>query len=180
MKTKLFVFIILIVATGCQSLKFDRYPAEKQIVFPQELQGTYLYVHKSDNKSDTDTIVVYRDSYKTIESGQSTIKALDAENVFSIYNEHYFLFMKNESFWIGFEIQKHKKGLLLHPIVNPTKNSRKKDEKILNKYFDDVKVVTNDSKLSKGTFSLKMNEENLLKYMKRNKRFAIKLIQVKE
>lgn len=180
MKIKLLILLIIVVATGCQSLKFDRYPGEKQSAFPQELQGTYLYIHESNNKSDTDTIIVSKNSYSTIESGIKTLKVLDTENVFSTYSSRNFYFMKNESNWIGFEIKKYRKGLLLVPIINPTKKSTKRDERILNKYFEEVKLVSNKSELSKGTFSVKMNEDNLLKYIKKNNRFSIKLIQVLE
>ncbi len=180
MKIKLLILLIIVVATGCQSLKFDRYPGEKQSAFPQELQGTYLYIHESNNKSDTDTIIVSKNSYSAIESGITTLKVLDAENVFSTYSSKYFYFMKNESNWIGFEIKKHKKGLLLVPIINPTKKSTKRDEKILNKYFEEVKLVSSSNTLENSTFSVKMNEENLLKYSKKINRFSIKLIQVIE
>jgi hypothetical protein len=180
MKIKLLILLIIVVATGCQSLKFDRYPGEKQSSFPQELQGKYLYIHESNNKSDTDTIIVSKSTYSTIESGITTLKVLDAENVFSTVNASYFYFTKNESNWIGFEIKKQKEGLILIPIINPTKKSTKRNQKILNKYFEDVKLVSKSNNLENSTFSVKMNEENLLKYIKKINRFSIKLIQVKE
>jgi hypothetical protein len=178
MRNALVLFLSVIIFSSCQSLKFDRYPGNVLAEIPGEFQGSFIYVHDNKNASDTDTIVIASKYYSTIENGKTVKTVLDSANVFSQYGSNYFLFMKSEPYWIGFLVYKKDRDLFLAPFISPTKNNSKKDLRVLNKYFEEVNKVKGKTQLESETYSMKMNEENLLKYIKKHKRFTIKLIHL--
>jgi hypothetical protein len=178
MRNTLVLFLSVIIFSSCQSLKFDRYPGKVLAEIPGEFQGSFLSVHDNNNASDTDTIVIERRHYSIIENGKTVKTVLDSVTVFSQYGSNYFLFMKSDTYWTGFLVYKKDRDLFIAPFISPTKNNSKKDLRVLNKYFEDVKKVKGKTQLESETYSVKMSEENLLKYIKKHKRFTIKLIHL--
>lgn len=180
MKLKLYIFLIAIIFTGCQSIKFDKYPGKALDEFPSDIQGKYKYIPSGNTDKDTVIIFISKNSYSILGESQTSINFLDSSNVFSEYKQNKFMFVKDGEYWSGFNIKKGKKGLIIIPFLSPKGNNISKNSKFLSKYFSNVTWVPSTNKLESGTFSASMNEDNLLKYIRKNKRYSMNLIQVKE
>lgn len=180
MKFKLQIVLLLLIFTSCQSIKFDRYPGKILTEFPEKYQGKYLYILKDKSLNDTVTVVISKSAYSIVGKSNTSIQALDSNNVFSSYGDYEFMFIKDGGFWSGFNIKKNKKGLMVTPFLSPSGTNFNKNKKVLKKYFENVNWIKSTNKMENGTFSANMNEANLIKYIRKNKRYSIKLIAVKE
>lgn len=180
MKLKLYILYILLIFTSCQSIKFDRYPGKMLSEIPEKYQGKYLYILKDKSSNDTVTVFVSKSSFSIIGKSNTSIQFLDSNNVFSNFNNHDFIFVKDGDFWSGFNIEKSKKGLNVVPFLSPSGTNFNKNKQVLSKYFDNVNWIKSTNKMENGTFSAKMNEANLIRYIRKNKRYSIKLLQVKD
>lgn len=180
MKNKLHILWLLLIFTSCQSIKFDRYPGKMLTEIPDVYQGKYLYVLKDKSLNDTVTVFVSKSSFSIIGKSNTSIQFLDTNNVFSNYNYHDFMFVKDGEFWSGFNIEKSNKGINVIPFLSPTGTNFNKNKKVLSKYFNNVNWIKSTNKMESGTFSANMNEDNLLKYIRKNRRFSIKLLEVKD
>ncbi len=174
----LLVSFFALMGIGCQSIKFDRYPGTPMAEFPENIRGKYVSGGKLAN--DTVTVWISKDSYTIYDNHQTSVNFLDSNHVYSMYKNNYFLFAKEEGYWLGFHITKNKKGIGALQIAVPTKGNIDERRKAVGKYFSDVKCDDNTKILDMITCTAKMDENSLLKYVKKNKRNTIKLIQVKE
>jgi hypothetical protein len=66
------------------------------------------------------------------------------------------------------------------PFVIPTSSDSVKVKKSLSKYFTNVVCVPSTNKIEGETYFADMNEKSLLKYIRKNKRYKMNLIQDKE
>lgn len=180
MKIKLLIVSLVVVLSGCQALKFDRYPGNAIPNFSEELQGTYIIIDNIKNLSDTDTLTIT--PYTILENGESIFDLVDTQYVVSVYKSDYFLFINRAQFWMGCVLQKNENELIVTPILNPNpkKSNSRRNFRILKRYFDNVNMLTNKEKINVDGFSVKMDEEQLLKYLKKYDKSSIKLIQLVE
>lgn len=177
-KLSYLLLCIAFVGFGCQSIKFDRYPGEALKEFPENMRGKYVSGGKLVN--DTVTVWISKDSYTIYDNHETSINFLDSNHVYSVYKNNYFLFAKEEGAWLGFHITKNRKGIGALQIAVPSKGDLASKRNAVSKYFADVKCDENTKILDMITCTAKMDESSLLKYVKKNKRNTIKLIQVKE
>lgn len=178
MKVNLIIVSLVFVLSGCQALKFDRYPGNAIPKFSEELQGKYIIIDNSKHLSDTDTITIA--PYIILENGKAIFNLADTQFVVSVYKSNYFLFTKREQFWMGCVLRRNDTELIVTPILKPNKSNSRRDFRILKRYFDHVTRITNKDKMSEEGFSVKMDEENLLQYLKKYDKSSIKLIQLIE
>ncbi len=180
MKVALYSILIALVLSSCQSIKFDRYPGEVMNEFPEDLRGKYTHIMKNNNTYDTVSVYISKDAYTIYNNTETAIDFLDSTHVFSAYQNNYFLFVKEDAYWSGYSVKKNKAGITVLNISVPSKGDNKKKLKNLSKYFENVFLVKTTSVVGGVECTAKMNEENLLRYIKRNKRNKMNLIQVKE
>lgn len=180
MKLILYSILVALTISSCQSINFDRYPGTAMQEFPENLRGKYTNVMKNNNTYDTISVYISKDAYTIYNNSETAIDFLDSTHVFSNYQNNYFLFVKENAFWSGYSVKKNKNGITVLNISIPNKGDNNKKIKYISKYFDDVKLAKTTSVVGGVECTAKMNEENLLKYLKRNKRNKMNLIQVKE
>ncbi len=180
MKFTLYSIFIVLVLSSCQSIKFDRYPGTAMQEFPENLRGKYTSVMKNNSSFDTISVYISKDAYTIFNNKETEIDFLDSMHVFSEYQHNYFLFVKEDAYWSGYSVKKNKKGITVLNISVPNKGDHAKNLKLLSKYFTDVKLTKTSSVVGGVECTAKMDEKNLLKYLKKNKRNKMNLIQVKE
>lgn len=180
MKNIVYAFLVGVIFSSCQSIKFDRYPGEALQNFPEEFRGKYSHIMKTGSSYDTINVIVSKDAYTIFDRKETAIDFLDSNHVFSKYNDNYFLFLKDEGYWSGYAVKKSKNELVVLSIALPNKGDNTQKVKKVSKYFADVKCVKTLNVLNTVDCTAKMDEKSLLKYIKKNKRNKMKLIQVKE
>lgn len=179
-KLKYILVLIAIIASSCSSLKFDRYAGTSLNEFPEDYRGKYINTDISLN--DTDTLVLYisANSFSLIDEKQTSIEFLDENTVFTKYKKQHFIFMNDNGYWSGFAVNKKENKISMIPLTGPLKNDTIKDTKILSRYFQEVKVLKGINSLEKPSYVVKMNDDKLLKYIKRIKKHKVVFTQVQE
>ncbi len=180
MRNIVYYLLLAIVFASCQSIKFDRYPGEALQSIPEEFRGKYTHIMKNGSSFDTISVYISKDAYTIFNKKETAIDFLDSTHVFSSYKNNYFLFVKNEGYWSGYSVKKKKSELTVLNISVPNRGDNIRKVKVISKYFADVKCVKTSSMLNMVECTAKMDEKNLLKYIKKNKRNKMKLIQAKE
>lgn len=179
-KLKYILALIVIIASSCSSLKFDRYAGQSLEQFPEEYRGKYINADLSLN--DTDTLVLYisSNSYSVIDNKQTSIDFLDEKHVFTVYKKQHFIFINEDNYWSGFAVNKKANKISMIPLTGPLKNDTIRDAKILKRYFQEVRVIKGINNLEKSGYFVEMNEDKLLKYIKRIKKHKVIFTQVKD
>lgn len=181
MKNIIFCLFLLVILNSCQTIKFDRYPGTTMPEFPENMRGKYnVIVKKSGTHPDTATIYVSKNSYTIYDDKNTAIDFLDSSHVLSSYDNNYFLFVKKENYWSGYFVEKKKYGLSVLNIAVPSKGSDSKRLKMVSRYFSGVKCEKTNNLFDIIECTAKMDENGLMKYIKKNRRNKVKLIQVKE
>lgn len=177
MKKVLFYISVLILASGCQALKFDRYAGVEQKEIPESYRGKYEAFNKTFGP-DTTVVWVGKTSYTQIDKEKTEIYFLDSTHVFSVYKGSDFLSIKEEDGrWTSFYVRKNNNDILLTPIVVEGKIKHK--HTFLKKYFSEVDTVSGKSNLQdKTSYNVKMNEEELVNYLKKIKKQNLTLKKV--
>lgn len=88
--------------------------------------------------------------------------------------------MNDNGYWSGFAVNKKENKISMIPLTGPLKNDTIKDTKILSRYFQEVKVLKGINSLEKPSYAVKMNDDKLLKYIKRIKKHKVVFTQVQE
>lgn len=177
MKNFILSILTIVLFSSCQSIKFDRYPGEAKSEFPENIRGKYTKIIKNGNSADTVSVYIAKDSYTIYNSKETAIDFLDSEHVFSTYNDYSFLFLKEDNFWQGYSVEKTANGISVLHISVPNKGDYLKNIKYVSKFFDDVKCIKTSNVVDIIECTAKMDEKKLLKYIKKNKRNKINLIQ---
>lgn len=180
MKALFYTLVLAVVLSSCQSVKFNRYPGEALPEFPENFRGKYTSISKSTLGIDTVSVWISTNAYTIFNAKETTIDFLDSLHVFSKYQKNYFLFVKESNYWSGFAVARTKKGMEVIPFAIPASSDSLKVIKSLGKYFSNVVCVPSTNKIEGETYYADMNEKSLLKYIKKNKRYKLNLIQVKE
>lgn len=113
--------------------KFDRYPGQAQLVFPEQMIGTYYLVAPSNivgkKTINTDTLfysitqtsVIIKDSSKT------EVKPLSSNQVLSLVQNKYFVLsnkdIEDPDYWNCMVHVVDKKSLTIYPAVDESKNT---------------------------------------------------------
>lgn len=179
-KLKYILVLVVIIASSCSSLRFDRYAGKALETFPEEYRGKYINTDISLN--DTDTLILYisSNSYSLIDNKQTNIDFLDDKHVFSVYKKQHYIFINENDYWSGFAVNKKENKISMVPLTGPLKNDTIRDAKILKRYFQEVQVIKGVNNLEKASYAVKMNEDKLLKYTKRIKKHKVVFTQVQE
>lgn len=177
MKNIIFSIITIVFLGSCQSIKFDRYPGEAKAEFPENIRGKYTKIIKNGSDADTVSVYIAKDSYTIYNTKETAIDFLDSEHVFSVYNNNSFLFLKEDNFWLGYAVEKTTNGISVLHIAVPSKGDYVKNIKYVSRFFDDVKCVKTSNVVDIVECTAKMDEKRLLKYIKKNKRNKINLVQ---
>jgi hypothetical protein len=169
-------FVIVWVLSACQPLKFDRYAGTVQNEIPEKYRGKYEFFNRTLSP-DTSTIWIGKNSYTQIDKDHTEIYFLDSINVFSSYKNYDFLSRKDDDKWTSFHVRKKKENILLIPIIVEGKVKNKYS--FLKKYFSEVdtipgKIVAPD----KSSYNVKMNEDELVKYVNKIKKQSLTLKKV--
>jgi len=180
MKNLVYYILLAFVFASCQSIKFDRYPGEAMQSIPENYRGKYTHIMKSASGLDTISLYIAKDAFTIFDKKETSIEFLDSNHVFSNYKNNYFLFVKDEAYWSGYSLQKNKNKLTVLSISVPNKGDNVQKVKKISKYFADVKCIKTNNMLNMVDCTAKMDEKNLLKYIKKNKRNKLKFIQEQE
>lgn len=180
MRKIVYAFLLGVIFSSCQSIKFDRYPGEALQTIPEEYRGKYTHIMKNGTTFDTINLYVSKDAYTIFDKKETAIDFLDSNHVFSKYNDNYFLFIKDEGYWSGYSVKKENKELIVLNISMPSKGNSTQKVKAVSKYFADVKCIKTNNVINAVECTAKMDEKSLLKYIKKNKRNKMKLTQVIE
>jgi hypothetical protein len=166
-KTYLLCLAVLLTMTACQPLRFDRFPGEAQQEIPEAYRGKYVFYNK-DLLADTTTVYIGKNSFTQIQKDNTRIDFLDEQHVFSAYKQQSFYFSQENERWSGFFIGKSGDDVIVTPIIVTKDN--KNPERTLRKYFPDVRMVEDTGRLEKQSYYVRMDEEGLMKYMKKLKK----------
>ena len=180
MKAIFYTLVLGIVLSSCQSVKFNRYPGEALPEFPENFRGKYTSINKNTFGADTVSVWIATNAYTIFNAKETTIDFLDSLHVFSKYQKNYFLFVKENEYWSGFAVARTKKGMEIIPFAIPASSDSTKVKKSLSKYFTNVFCIPSTNKIEGETYFADMNEKSLLKYIRKNKRYKMNLIQDKE
>lgn len=166
---------LAIFISGCQLLRFDRYPGTATTEIPQTYCGTYQLIDKRHIKpNDTVIVIVDKYSYTQIEKNKKTVTFLDSTHIFSTFQNHHFLFEKEADYWIGFSVAKKGNNLSLIPLI-PSRKAKDK-LKLLKKYFDNVELVKGtqlidgEEQIDDSYYKVRMDEDQLLRYLSKLKK----------
>lgn len=179
MRKLLILLIGIAIFASCSPVRFDRYAGTAKSEIDSKYIGTYMNADISVNDSDTVMLYISSKSYTISDRSETSIEFLDEEHVFSTYKNTDFIFIKENGAWSGFVLKKKSEKLTLIPIVAPSKRDTLKDAKVLNKYFDNVKVLSTKSSIDKYSYSASMDEKMLLKYINKIKKHKVVFTQVK-
>lgn len=171
MKLRILIGVLAVITfSGCQSLLFDRYPGTVQSEFPEQMRGRYEFY---DQVLAPDTVDFYvgKNSFTQMNKDEVKITFLDPEDILSVYKNQYFLFRKEQDRWAGIALKYTANEIQLIPIDAANKK--------YTKYFSDVKLVEDPQNKEVKNYQVKMNEEELMKYLKKrkNKQFVLKRVE---
>jgi hypothetical protein len=176
MKNTLLLSFILLSFAACQPLRFDRYEGTSLKEIPEKYIGKYEFFNKTLSP-DTAIIWIGKKSYTQINASKTEINFLDSTHVFSTYKNYDFLSHKEDGRWVSFYVKKKGDNIVVTPIVVSRKVKNKKA--FLEKYFSKVDTTGSTGKdIEKSSFSVKMNEEELLRYLKKIKKESLTLKKV--
>jgi hypothetical protein len=147
--------------------KFDRYPGQAQLVFPEQMIGTYYLVIPSSvvgkKNMSTDTLfynitqtsVIIKDSTKT------EVKQLGSTQVLSLVQNKYFVLsnkdIEDPDYWNCMVHVVDKKSLTIYPAIDESKNTD------LKKFFKPKFIRLNNN--NDSVFVYEMHDANFIQYV---------------
>lgn len=156
-KNKFLLFVVFaFVASSCNMAHFNRFPGTKLDQVPTQ----YLGFYEDPTGKDTSTILVLPNSWVEFGTKPKTHPIGDSM-VISEYKKNHFISFRNESnpYWEVYLAKQNKKMLYLYPaLYSPT------GEKKLQHLAKHISPKMD----ADSTYWFEMNEEELLKYFKKN------------
>jgi hypothetical protein len=148
-------------------VKFDLYPGQAQLVFPEQMIGTYYLVAPSNivgkKTISTDTLfysitqtsVIIKDSSKT------EVKPLSSNQVLSLVQNKYFVLsnkdIEDPDYWNCMVHVVDKKSLTIYPALDESKNTD------LKKFFKPKFLRLNNN--NDSVFVYEMHDANFIQYV---------------
>ncbi len=175
MKNIIYIILVAFGLSGCHPLRFDRYPGISHAEFPEDFRGKYEFYNNSI-QPDSLSIYIGKNSYTQISKNATKIYFLDTSHVYSTYKDKHFIFWEQKEQWSGILLNRTDGQLIVTPII-PNKNT-KNEKGFIEKYFGEVQLIKDEEESEKLSYYAKMNEEQLLKYLKKIKKNKFTLTKV--